>query len=230
MCNIDVCEEPCRANGMCRKHYDRQYRLEHREYTAERKKRWREQNKEHEFLRTQKYRQEHPERVAETNKAWKQENKKRLATYYRYKLKNDLNFRLADRLRGRLRSAIRNKQKVGSAIRDLGCSNEDFIIYLEDKFEEGMTWENWSQTGWHIDHIRPLSSFDLEDRDQFLAAAHYTNMQPMWAHDNLSKGKQYGPTRRGSGLRAGHVEEPRDIHTNACCGAVTMPGREGSSV
>lgn len=77
--------------------------------------------------------------------------------------------------------------KSGSPVRDLGCSLEELKTHLEQQFQLGMTWENWSRTGWHIDHIQPLSSFDLTDREQFLKAAHYTNLQPLWAKDNLVK-------------------------------------------
>lgn len=51
-----------------------------------------------------------------------------------------------------------------------------------------MTWDNWAPKGWHVDHIIPLSSFDLTNRDQLLAACHYTNLQPLWAKENLQKG------------------------------------------
>jgi len=50
-----------------------------------------------------------------------------------------------------------------------------------------MTWDNWTLDGWHIDHIKPLASFDLTDRKQLLEACHYTNLQPLWAKDNLTK-------------------------------------------
>ena len=62
--------------------------------------------------------------------------------------------------------------------------------YLESKFQPGMTWDNWTTNGWHIDHIKPLASFDLTDREQFLRACHYTNLQPLWAIDNLKKGSK----------------------------------------
>lgn len=77
--------------------------------------------------------------------------------------------------------------KSGSAIRDLGCSMEELKVYLESKFQPGMSWDNYSFTGWHIDHIIPLSSFDLTDPEQFKQACHYTNLQPLWAEDNFKK-------------------------------------------
>ena len=54
-----------------------------------------------------------------------------------------------------------------------------------------MSWDNYGRTGWHIDHIIPLSKFDLTDREQFLKACHYTNLQPLWAKDNLIKGNKF---------------------------------------
>lgn len=98
------------------------------------------------------------------------------------------NYRLAGNLRNRLRIAIYNQQKNGSAIKDLGCSVEEFKKHLESKFQDGMTWENWG--AWHIDHIKPLSSFNLSNREEFLKACNYNNMQPLWAKDNLAKGSK----------------------------------------
>lgn len=96
-------------------------------------------------------------------------------------------YKIADLLRNRLRCAIKNKSKRGSAVRDLGCTIQELIVYLESKFDEGMTWDNYTHSGWHIDHIIPLAAFDLTDREQILKACHYTNLQPLWAKDNYRK-------------------------------------------
>ena len=61
------------------------------------------------------------------------------------------------------------------------------IAYLESKFQTGMTWENHTHNGWHIDHIIPISKFDLTDEAQMKKACHYTNLQPLWAGDNFRK-------------------------------------------
>jgi hypothetical protein len=105
--------------------------------------------------------------------------------------RSDIQYKLTKLLRKRLNSAIKNKAKSGSAVRDVGCTIEELKTYLESKFQPGMTWENWSLTGWHIDHIVPLSKFDLTDSDQLRKACHYTNLQPMWAKDNLIKSNKY---------------------------------------
>jgi hypothetical protein len=108
------------------------------------------------------------------------------------RIKTDIVFKLSVNLRSRLRMAIKRNQKVGSAVKDLGCSIFEFKLYIEKLFESGMNWENWSLNGWHIDHIKPLSSFDLTNREQLLQACHYTNLQPLWAVDNLKKSNNIG--------------------------------------
>jgi len=95
--------------------------------------------------------------------------------------------RLRDNLRTRLTSAIRQDIKAGSAVADLGCSIEFLKKYLEGQFQEGMTWDNWSPNGWHIDHIMGLASFNLSNIEEFKKACHYTNLQPLWAKENRVK-------------------------------------------
>ncbi len=62
-------------------------------------------------------------------------------------------------------------------------------IYLEKKYKKGMTRDNYGD--WHVDHIKPCASFDLTDAKQQMLCFHYTNLQPLWAKENLQKGKKY---------------------------------------
>lgn len=104
----------------------------------------------------------------------------------------DPNFRLGETLRNRLNGAVSKEWKAGSAVEDLGVSIPEFKAYLESKFQPGMTWDNWGRGSdkWHIDHIIPLSKFDLTDRQHFLLACYYLNLQPLWETDNLMKGNR----------------------------------------
>lgn len=107
--------------------------------------------------------------------------------YVTDRMKSDTNFKLAALLRKRVTNAVKRNSKAGSAVRDLGCSIDELRCYLEGKFKDGMTWENWGREGWHIDHVMPLAFFNLTNREQFLQACHYTNLQPLWAKENRKK-------------------------------------------
>ena len=71
----------------------------------------------------------------------------------------------------------------------LGCTREDLTTHLEGLFQDGMTWDNYGD--WHIDHIKPCSKFDLSTEKAQAECFHYTNLQPLWAKDNLSKGAKW---------------------------------------
>lgn len=100
------------------------------------------------------------------------------------------NYRLGRLLRSRINTAMKRLrcEKVGSAVNDLGCSIPELRQYIESLFQPGMSWENYGARGWHIDHRKPLSSFNLTCREEFLKACHYTNLQPLWWQENLCKG------------------------------------------
>jgi hypothetical protein len=68
----------------------------------------------------------------------------------------------------------------------VGCTIEEFKTHLQAKFKEDMTWENYG-TAWHIDHIIPCAAFDLKDSVQLHACFHFSNMQPLWADENVIK-------------------------------------------
>lgn len=136
---------------------------------------------------SKEYRENNKEKIKENKKEYREKNKDKIKEYLKQRLKTDVNFKLACSLRARLYNAIKNTYKSGSAVKDLGCSVDFLKSYLESKFKPGMTWDNWTTEGWHIDHIKPLAAFDLTDKEQFLQACHYTNLQPLWAEENFSK-------------------------------------------
>jgi len=101
---------------------------------------------------------------------------------------NDIDFKLRGVLRARVRAAITRSSgaKSRKTTRLIGCSIERLRQHLEAQFTEGMTWDNHGE--WHIDHIKPCASFDLANEAQQRECFNYTNLQPLWAKDNLSKG------------------------------------------
>lgn len=127
------------------------------------------------------------EKIKEYRREYRQTHKEERNKNEKERLKNDPNYKLTHYLRNRLFKSIKNNYKSGSAVQDLGCTIDELKIHLEKQFKEGMNWENWVFKGWHIDHIVPLCSFNLMDREQLLIAVNYKNLQPLWWYDNLSK-------------------------------------------
>ena len=125
-----------------------------------------------------------------------QNNKEKVALYRKSKYNSDLSFRLKAILRSRLNIIMKKSIKTGSAVKDLGCSIEELKSFLASQFQSNMSWSNYGRKEevicWEIDHIIPLDSFDLTDREQFLKACHYTNLQPLWAEDNHRKSNKNG--------------------------------------
>ena len=92
-------------------------------------------------------------------------------------------------LRDRINSAIGKNYKQSLALELLGCSIYKVKQYLEQQFKEGMNWKNHGIYGWHIDYIIPCCRFDLTKLDEQKKCFHYTNLQPLWANENLSKNR-----------------------------------------
>lgn len=129
--------------------------------------------------------------MQESQKEYRKKNRNRISKLYRDKYTNDLNFKIAKILRNRVYIAIKNNQKAGSAIKDLGCTIPELKKHIELQFKPGMSWDNWGLHGWHIDHVKPLCKFNLTKKEQFKEACHYSNLQPLWAEENHSKGGKF---------------------------------------
>lgn len=138
------------------------------------------------------YREKNRETIRSNNKRYEERNRESLKMRRQERMSNDKRFRLRYLLRLRLNNALSGRYKNGSAVKDLGCSVDEFVQHIESKFVKGMSWEN--RGAWHLDHIKPLSSFNLEDRNELLKACHFSNIQPLWAKDNLKKGSKLIPS------------------------------------
>ncbi|NBZ96809.1 MAG: hypothetical protein EBR40_10360 [Proteobacteria bacterium] len=114
--------------------------------------------------------------------------------YQKNKRNSDPNFRAYRMVVSAMnRAAQRHKERKPvsdkcRAVVLLGCSWVDFVEHITAQFQPGMNWMNRGRTGWHFDHIKPLSAFDLTDEKQLREACHFTNVQPLWAADNVRKG------------------------------------------
>jgi hypothetical protein len=103
--------------------------------------------------------------------------------------RHDSNFKIRDDLRSKLRSNLKIKSpRILDSYNELfGCSITELKIYLENKFTEGMTWDNYGLGGWHVDHLIPCAVYDLRDSEEQNKCFHYSNLQPMWAIENFDK-------------------------------------------
>lgn len=155
-----------------------------------RRLKWREKNpKKEKVIRT---REEKILMTRKRNKRYYYKHRKKLIRKRiqldKEKIKNDINYKLKIRLRGRLYRALKGNYKHKKTIDLLGCSIRELKKYLEKRFQSGMTWTNYGLNGWSVDHVKPLSSFNLSNPQELEQAAHYSNLQPLWQIDNLSKG------------------------------------------
>lgn len=147
-------------------------------------------NKEAHKIRQRRYEEKYPEKIKARSRAYKQLNKEKIRVKKNERLRTDVNFKLRKSIRNRLQLALKHNYTTGLAFLNLGCSLGELKLHLEKQFKPGMSWENWKFDGWHLDHIIPLCKFDLTNDEQVKIATHYTNLQPLWAKDNLSKNKK----------------------------------------
>ncbi len=119
-------------------------------------------------------------------KAWTWQNK-----YEKDRRKSDPEFKLKSSMRKRLNIFLKssNMRKTNKTFKMVGCTPKFLKEYLEKKFKPGMTWDNHTINGWHVDHIIPLDSAKNEEDVKRLM--HYTNLQPLWALDNIKKSNKF---------------------------------------
>jgi hypothetical protein len=133
----------------------------------------------------------HPEKVKASRIKWAKANADKIQAYKteykRIRFGNDINYKLSILLRNRIYKALKRRTKNTPTLNLIGCSVDELRCHLERLFQPGMSWANWSRTGWHVDHVKPISSFDLSNPEELSKACHYTNLQPLWAKVNHRK-------------------------------------------
>ena len=166
------------------KEYYKEYRLKNKNKIKKRKKEYYLKNKKEIIEKYNKYYLENKEKINIYKK-----------NYHKNKKQTDPKYKIMYTLRDRILSALKNNKK-GMASKSkktkklLGCTVEELWLHLESKFKPGMTRENHGQ--WHIDHVIPCVAFDLTKPEEQAKCFHYTNLQPLWAVDNLKKGGKIG--------------------------------------
>jgi hypothetical protein len=141
------------------------------------------------------YRSHNKKQIQIRSKLYREKNhsiiSKKKYIYKKKKLKNDPVFKLIETLRHRVYLAVKDKNAIKQYKYKeyIGCSRAELINHLEKQFKPGMTLRNHGK--WHIDHIKPCAAFDKTDPKWELKCFHYTNLQPLWAHENIKKGDKY---------------------------------------
>ena len=126
-------------------------------------------------------------RASENHRKWIESNRAAVNVYEKLRMRTDICYRLGKLLRGRIVESTGRKRVTKTQIL-LGAKIWVVKRWLELHFKPGMNWENYGVKGWHVDHVKPCASFDLSQPSEQRRCFHFTNLQPLWWHENLSKG------------------------------------------
>jgi hypothetical protein len=157
-----------------RKIFSKEFKIKRDEYLNK--------NREKINLSSKKWKNQNQEKV----KIWRQKNREYFNNYNKIRCETDILFKIKRNIRSRINKFIKNKSQ--NTINIIGLNINELKNYLESNFSDGMSWDNYGKYGWHIDHIIPLSS--AKNEEEIYKLCHYTNLQPLWAKDNISKGNK----------------------------------------
>ena len=163
------------------KKYQKYYRKIHKKEVQKYNKDYYSKHKNNLLINMKKYQKIYQlinkQKIADKKKLYYQTHKKEILKYQIKQRKININFRIVHNLRKRIWDALKGICKSKSTIKLLGCSIEQLKIHLESKFIKDMSWKNYGS--WHVDHIRPCSSFDLSKPEEQRKCFHYMNLQPL---------------------------------------------------
>jgi len=188
-CKKEISNKYYKDNKEKFKEISNKYKKNNKEKIKQRNKEYRTNNKEYNKEYFKKYYKNNTQIIKNKTKEYKKNNKEKTNKYLITRRKTDPLFKMQCYLRSRTSMAFKSKgyTKNTKTQEMLGIHWEVCKVHVEQQFIEGMDWENYGD--WHIDHIVPLSCADTEEELKFLC--HYTNLQPLWAVDNLAKSNTY---------------------------------------
>ncbi len=172
--------------------YNKNFYANNIEKCKQKNKDWRDNNVERNKQRNKDWLANNSEYRSDYKKDYRNKNKDVINHYKREKWARDMQcpkFRLKESIRSRYKRVIKQKNTTVRSKEMVGCSIEELKLHIESKFIDGMNWNNYGK--WHIDHIKPISSFDLSKEDEVKKCFHYSNLQPLWEIDNLKKGSKF---------------------------------------
>lgn len=173
-----------------------EWKLKNKDKVARNSKKYAEKNRERILKYQRIWRAKNPEKSKERyqkhkerGRLYREKNKEKIRErsrkYVIKKYRENTDYKITSNLRRRLHSALKGRNKSKRTLAYLGCSLEEWRNHLQSKFRDGMTWENYGK--WHVDHIKPVSSFNLQDEAEVEKCFNYKNTQPLWELENLIK-------------------------------------------
>lgn len=171
------------------KKYQKEYRENNLEHLRNVSKENYYKNKEPYLERSKAQKVKLGDSYKEYQREYGKKNRKALNSKYLNKLKTDPAAKLKHTLRSRFNKLIKGYHKKNSVLNYLGCDVDYLKRWISEKFRDGMSWDNHGSM-WHIDHIIPCSSFDFSSEEDLKKCWHYTNLQPLYAIENLKKGNR----------------------------------------
>lgn len=169
------------------KKHGHDYYLKNKERLNNLNKKWMQNNPKQRDEIYARYRK--TEKCRKKNRDWAKRNRLKMQEYFVKRYHNDYKFNIAIKLRRRIWMALKKRKtsKSSTIIKLLGCNYEEYKNHIESQFKDGMSWNEVEKSNIHIDHIIPCSKFDLTKEEEQKKCFHYTNLQPLWAKENLSK-------------------------------------------
>ena len=177
-------ENPDKIRG-----HHKKYQQENADKIREYQKKYQQENPDKRKEYNKKYRQENPDKKRESAKKWRKQNPEYSKEYQKNRLQSDPIYKMITNIRNRISQYCRviKLNKTTKTKDMLGIDLLGFQLYMESKFQEGMNWDNYGK--WHVDHIKPISLATTEQ--EIIELNRYTNLQPLWAAENLKKSNKY---------------------------------------